>query len=279
MFKINEIYPLAPEIFYANMEAPLVARKAEAGQFVIVRVSEKGERIPLTIADFDREKGTITLVFQKSGKSTSELASKKKGGFIKDLLGPQGNPSLIENFGRIAVIGGGVGVAAVYPIARKLKEAGNFVTLIAGFRSKKYLFWTEKLKEVSDSLIITTNDGSSGQRGFVTDILQDILIKKEKFNRILAIGPAVMMKSVAALTGSYPIKTVVSLNSMMVCGMGMCGACRVTAGKIIRFTCMDGPEFDAQDIDFDELILRLNSYKNDEKICLERWAECGNDDK
>lgn len=234
MFKIKEIYSLAPGTLHALIDAPFIAKKAQAGQFVIIRGSEKGERIPLTIADYDRANGTISIVFQVLGKSTTQLANLKKNDTLPDLLGPQGNPSEISNFGRVAVIGGGVGVAAAYPVAKSLKKSLNNVITVAGFRSKDNLFWIEKMEKVSDRLLISTNDGSHGKKGFVTDILKEILDSGDKIDRVIAIGPAIMMKSVADLTRNYNIKTIVSLNSLMVCGMGMCGACRVTiGGKLI----------------------------------------------
>lgn len=277
MFKILEKYYLAPNINYALIDAPLVAKKAEAGQFVILRVREKGERIPLTIADYDRENGTITIVFQEIGKSTKQLGMLKAGDYILDFLGPQGNPTDVENFGNVVVIGGGIGIAPVYPLARKLKEYGNNVTSIIGYRAKEYVFWEDKMNTVSDNLIIATNDGSYGKKGFVTDILKVLIDSGIKIDRIFAIGPAVMMKAVADMTKEYNIKTIVSLNSLMVCGMGMCGACRVTVDSKIKFTCMDGPDFDGHLVDFDELINRLATYKDDERKCFEGFEkECKN---
>jgi ferredoxin--NADP+ reductase len=275
MFKINEICSIAPGVLHAVVYAPLIAQKAQAGQFVIVRGSEKGERIPLTIADYDRPAGTISIVFQVLGKSTTQLASLKTGGYLLDLLGPQGNPSETDYFGKVALVAGGVGVAAAYPVAKDLKKSGNNVTAIAGFRSIENLFWTERIEQSSDRLVISTNDGSSGRKGLVTDILKELLESGENFERVIAIGPAIMMKSVSDLTKYYKIKTIVSLNSLMVCGMGMCGACRVTVGDKTNFTCMDGPDFDGHQVDFKELMNRLDSYKHEEKTCLERWnREC-----
>jgi len=275
MFKIKEISFLAPGVLQALIEAPLIAKKTEAGQFIIIRSTEKGERIPLTIADYDKAKGIISIVFQVLGKSTTQLAGLKAGDMLTDMLGPQGNPSEITHFGHVAVIGGGVGVAAAYPIIKSLKKAGNTIISIAGFRSSENIFWLDKLKEFSDILLVSTNDGSYGQKGLVTDILKDLLDKNEKIDRVIAIGPAIMMKSAADLTKKYNLKITVSLNSLMVCGMGMCGACRVTVGGKTKFTCMDGPDFDGHLVDFKELITRLDSYKNEEKICLEKWTlEC-----
>ncbi|MEW5759024.1 MAG: sulfide/dihydroorotate dehydrogenase-like FAD/NAD-binding protein [Candidatus Omnitrophota bacterium] len=267
MFKILDKYELAPKIHYCLIEAPLIAKKANAGQFVVIRLDEKGERIPLTIADFDGEKGVITLVFQELGKTTSMFAKMKKGEYILDLLGPQGNPSEIKNFGNVVIIGGGIGIAPVYLLAKTLRGLKNHVTAILGYRSKEFIFWQDKMQLVSDRLLISTNDGSFGKKGFVTDVLRGIIGSNDKIDKVFAIGPAEMMRAVAELTKTKNISTIVSLNSLMVCSMGMCGACRVTVGKKTKFTCMDGPDFDANEIDFDELIKRLNTYKNEECSC------------
>jgi NAD(P)H-flavin reductase len=267
MFTILQKSLLGPKMHYMLVEAPLVARKARAGQFVVVRVREQGERIPLTIADFDRDSGTVTLVFQELGKTTGLLAAMKKGDCLLDLLGPQGNPTEIEDFGHAVIIGGGIGVAPVYPIARALKQKGNKVTAIIGYRSKEHVFWEEKMKSVSDNLIIATNDGSYGKKGFVTDMLKELMAADEKIDIVFAIGPAVMMKAVVEMTRSSGIKTIVSLNSLMVCAMGMCGACRVEVGGKTRFTCMDGPDFDGHQVDFDLLMKRLDTYKAEECSC------------
>jgi ferredoxin--NADP+ reductase len=264
MFEILDKYVLGPKMHYVLIEAPLIAKKAQAGQFVIVRMTDKGERIPLTIADFDRKEGTITLVFQEVGKTTSILAGSKIGDCLQDLLGPQGNPSEIEDFGNVTVIGGGIGVAPVYPLARALKEKTNTVTSIIGYRSKEHVFWEDKMKSVSDRLIIATNDGSYGKKGFVTDMLKELMEAGEKIDIVFAIGPAIMMKAVVDLTRTKNIKTIVSLNSLMVCSMGMCGACRVNVADKTKFTCMDGPDFDGHLVDFDLLMKRLDTYKAEE---------------
>ena len=276
MFKILKHQELGPKMQLIELYAPLVAKKTEAGQFVILRVYEKGERIPLTIADFDREKGTITIVFQEIGKSTHFLATKQAGDYISDVLGPLGNPTEVEYFGSVICIGGGIGVAPVYPLSRKLKQKGNKVTSIIGYRSKNYVFWEEKMKSASNKVFIATNDGTYGEKGFVTDVLKHLMDNKECINRIFAIGPAIMMKAVADMTKERGIKTIVSLNSIMVCGMGMCGACRVTVGGETKFTCADGPDFDAHLVDFNILMKRLDTYKEEEKISFEKWkAEVG----
>jgi ferredoxin--NADP+ reductase len=266
MFRILEKYLLASQIHYLLLEAPLISQKAKAGQFVIVRVSEKGERIPLTIADCDSKDKTITLVFQEVGKTTCMLAAMNKGESLLDLLGPQGNPTQIENCGNALVIGGGIGVAPVYPLARALKEKANIVTSIIGYRSKEHVFWEEKMRSVSERLIIATNDGSYGKKGLVTDMLRELMDQGERIDIVFAIGPAIMMKAVADLTRAKNIKTIVSLNSLMVCSMGMCGACRVEVGKETKFTCMDGPDFDAHQVDFDLLMKRLDTYKAEENL-------------
>ena len=271
MFKILDKQLLGPKIQCIVLNAPLVAQKAEPGQFVMVRVHKKGKRIPLSLADFSPRQNTITIVFQEIGKTTHQLGILNKGDSIPDLLGPQGNPTEIGNFGNVVVVGGGIGVAPVFPLARKLKETGNHVTAILGYRSKEYLFWEERLRSVSDQALIATNDGSYGKKGFVTDVLAEMITSGKKIDRVLAIGPAVMMKAVSDLTRTSGIKTIVSLNSMMVCGMGMCGACRVTVKNETRFTCMDGPDFDGHQVDFEELMKRLDTYKEEEKIVFEKW--------
>jgi len=273
MFKILDKQFLGPKIQCIVLDAPLIAQKAEPGQFVMVMVHKKGKRIPLSLADFSPRQNTITIVFQEIGKTTHQLGILNKGDSIPDLLGPQGNPTETENFGNVVVIGGGIGVAPVFPLARKLKEAGNHVTAILGYRSKEYLFWEEKLRSVSDQAFIATNDGSYGKKGFVTDILAEIMVSGKKIDRVLAIGPAVMMKAISDLTRRSEIKTIVSLNSLMVCGMGMCGACRVTVRNETRFTCMDGPDFDGHQVDFEELMKRLDTYKEEEKIVFEKWQK------
>ncbi len=273
MFKILKKKIIAPKTILMNVKAPLIAKKAEPGQFIVIRVNEKGERIPLTIADFDRKEGIITIVFQEMGKTTHLLGNKKEGEDISDILGPLGNPTETDNFGTVVCIGGGVGIAPVYPLSRKLKNKGNKVISIIGYRSSEHVFWEEEMKRVSNELYIATNDGSYGEKGFVTDLLKKLIKKDAKIDRIFAIGPAIMMKAVADLTRPYKIKTTVSLNSLMVCGMGMCGACRVTVNGETKFTCSDGPDFDAHLVNFDELMKRLNTYKEEEKVSFNKWKE------
>ncbi|MFX4262226.1 sulfide/dihydroorotate dehydrogenase-like FAD/NAD-binding protein [Pelotomaculum propionicicum] len=266
---------LAPTLNMFEIEAPLVTKKAKAGQFVILRIHEEGERIPLTIADFDREKGTITCVFQEVGKTTKELGALGEGDFIKDFVGPLGLPSHIEKYGRIACVGGGVGVAPVHPIARALKEAGNEVTGIIGARTKELLFWEDKMRAACSELRVITDDGSYARKGFVTDLLKEVIEEKGDIALCLAIGPLPMMRAVCGLTKQYNLKTFVSLNSIMVDGTGMCGCCRVSVGGETRFACVDGPEFDGHQVDFDEMARRSVIYKPKEQTALERYNSQG----
>ncbi len=273
MFEILERKELGPKMILMKIRAKIISEKASPGQFIIIRLDDKGERIPLTIADYERDKGTITVVFQQIGKTTNKLSLKKIGDKIHDVLGPLGTPSELDNIKKVICVGGGIGVAPIYPMARKLKEQGCDVTTIIGYRAKNYVFWEEKLGSVSNKILIATNDGSYGEKGFVTDILKRELENSGKIDEVIAIGPAIMMKAVADLTKVYDVKTVVSLNSLMLCGMGMCGVCRVTVGGETKFTCSDGPDFDAHKVDFEGLMNRLNTYKEEEKISYEKWLE------
>jgi len=269
LFNILEKKVLAQDVKEYLVEAPKIANKARAGQFVIIRLHEKGERIPLTIADFDREAGTITLVVQEIGKTTIEMGRIcEKGGYILDVAGPLGVPSHIELYGKVVCIGGGIGVAPVYPITRELKRAGNEIISIIGARTKDLLIWEERMREVSDELLITTDDGSYGVHGFVTTELARLIDDGENID---AIGPVVMMKAVCETTRPHGIKTYVSLNPIMVDGTGMCGACRVTVGGVTKFACVDGPDFDGHEVDFNELICRQRTYMDHEKQSLERY--------
>lgn len=265
MARIIKKETLGLGIYSIVVSSPLIARKAEAGQFVIVRLSETGERIPLTISDFNRQEGTITVVFLEAGKTTRLLGAMEEGEDILDLLGPQGNPTEIGSFGNVILIGGGIGVAPVYPLARALKEKGNRVIALLGYRNKEYVFWHEKIGSVSDKVLVATDDGSYGKKGLVTDMLRELAVGREKIDKIFAIGPTPMMKAVVDLAREMNISTVVSLNSLMVCGMGMCGACRVTIAGKVKFTCMDGPDFQGDLVDFDELMQRLNAYSHEER--------------
>ncbi|WP_027363451.1 sulfide/dihydroorotate dehydrogenase-like FAD/NAD-binding protein [Desulfotruncus alcoholivorax] len=279
MFKILEKEVFSPIIKQFVIEAPKVARSCKAGQFIILRIHEEGERIPLTIADFDREKGTITIVFQEVGKTTTQLGQMEAGDTIKDFVGPLGEPSHIEKFdGPVVVVGGGVGVAPVHPIARSLKEAGNHVIGIIGARTGELLFWEDKMREACSELLVTTDDGSYVRKGFVTDVLKEVIEKhgKENIPLVLAIGPQPMMRAVSNLTKEYGIKTIVSLNALMVDGTGMCGCCRVSVGGATKFVCVDGPEFDAHAVDWLELGRRGAIFRPQEQQAMEHHqCKCG----
>ena len=273
MFKILQKKELSDVVTLFEIEAKDIAKKAKAGNFFVLKIHEQGERIPLTIADFDREKGTLTSVFQKVGKTTHHLGSLKEGDFISDVIGPLGRHSPIENFGKVICVGGGVGIAPVYPIARALKEAGNKVISIIGARTKDLIFWEEKMRNVSDELIITTDDGSYGRKAVVTVPIEEILKEDKDIKLVIAIGPAIMMKFVCITTQKYNVKTIVSLNSIMVDGTGMCGACRVEVGGETKFACVDGPEFDGHKVNFDLLMARQRMYPEEEKIAMDRYKE------
>ncbi len=251
---------LAPEVKYFRVEAPKIARKRQAGQFVIVRAEESGERIPLTIADADPDEGWIALVVQGLGRTTRTLNLLEEGDSIPDVAGPLGSPTEIEDFGTVVVVGGGVGTAIVYPAAMALAEAGNRVIAIIGGRSQHYVLLENELREVCSEVLVTTDDGSRGRHGFVTDELVRLLVSGTRVDRILAAGPVVMMQAVAEATRPYEVPTIVSLNPIMVDGTGMCGGCRVSVGGETRFACVDGPEFDGHNVDFEELERRNASY-------------------
>ena len=267
MFKIISKKMLAANIFEMKIEAPLVAKSASSGQFIILRIDEFGERIPLTVADSDSS--SVTVVFLVVGHSTEQLSKLEVGDFILDFVGPLGNKSEINNFGTVVLVGGGCGVAPVFPQARDFKKAGNKVIIIAGFRSKDLVFWEDKLREVCDELIITTDDGSYGRKGFAAHALKEI-IDKENVDRVIIVGPPIMMKFTSLITKEKNIPTIVSINSIMVDGMGMCGACRVVVDGKTRFACVDGPEFDASKVDFDELMNRNSTYLDEEKAVTEK---------
>ncbi len=242
-----------------EVEAPLIAKSRKAGHFIIVRVGEKGERVPYTIASSDPKKGTITLVIQQVGKSSEKVCQLEVGDYITDLVGPLGKATHIENFGTVICAGGGVGVAPMLPIIEAMKKAGNKVISVLGARTKELIILEEQVKEYSDEVIITTDDGSYGRKGLITEGVEDV-IKREKVDLCVTIGPAIMMKFVSELTKKYEIPTIASLNTIMVDGTGMCGACRVTVGGQTKFVCVDGPEFDAHQVDFDEMLMRLKAY-------------------
>lgn len=262
---------LNPQVAEITLVAPEIAEKAQAGQFVILRIDEEGERIPLTLFEWKSEEdsvGTITLIFQQLGVSTKKLAALNVGDEILNVAGPLGNPSCIQNYGLVAVVCGGVGTAAAYPIAKALKAAGNKVVSILGARNKELIILEDEMKAVSDEFYISTDDGSKGQKGFVTDVLRSLIEKKYSFGIVYAIGPVPMMRATAEVTRPYGIKTIVSLNPIMVDGMGMCGSCRVTVGGKTKFACIDGPEFDAHKTDFKELMGRLREYPAEESSAL-----------
>jgi len=265
MYKILVKQQLAPSVQLFEVAAPLIAKKAQPGQFIILRSNEDGERIPLTIADFNREKGTITLIFQEVGASTVELGQLNAGDSILDLVGPLGRATHIEKIGTVVCVGGGIGIAPVYPIARGMKEAGNEVISIIGARSKDILIYEEEMAAVSDELIITTDDGSKGRKALVTVPLKELLDSDKTISLVVTIGPVIMMKFVAETTRPYGVPTVVSLNPIMVDGTGMCGGCRVSVGNENKFACVDGPEFDGHKVDFEVLMSRQQMYKPHEK--------------
>ena len=273
MYEILEKEVLSEVNKLMVIAAPRVAQKAQAGQFVIVRIDERGERIPLTIADFDRQLGTVTIIFQEVGKSTLKLGTLEAGDAVLDCVGPLGRPSEVEDFGTVVCVGGGVGIAPVYPIARALKEAGNTVLGIMGARSRDLLFWEEKMSAVCDEMIVCTDDGTYGRMALVTQPLQEILSSRDDVTHVWAIGPAIMMKFCARTTESFGTPTIVSLNSIMVDGTGMCGACRVTIGGETKFVCVDGPEFDGHQVDWDLLLSRQRIYLVEEKQATEQWSE------
>jgi len=262
---------LTPEIHLFEIAAPEVANKAQAGQFVVVRVDETGERIPLTIADWDREKGTVTVVVMEVGKTTRKLATVKAGQAIANLAGPLGLPTHIDKVGTVVCVAGGFAIATIVPIARAMREAGNKVISIMGFRTKDLVFWEDRLRGVSDELIVTTDDGSYGRKGVVTAPLKEMLEDGQKVNRVIAIGPTTMMKFCSLTTQPFGVDTTVSLNPIMVDGTGMCGVCRVSIGGETKFTCVDGPDFDGHQVAWGELMARQRTYLDEEKRSLEDW--------
>ena len=265
MFKILRKQELNPTVTLMDIDAPLIAKKAEPGQFIILRVDSEGERIPLTIADYDREKGTVTIIFQIVGGTTEKLNQKACGEYIEDFVGPLGVPSHVDGLKKVAVVGGGVGCAIAYPIAKKLHELGTTVHSIVGFRNKDLVILEDEFTNVSDKLCMMTDDGSHGTKGLVTNALKELIESGEEYDEVIAIGPLVMMKFVCALTKEYGIKTIASMNPIMIDGTGMCGGCRLTVGGETKFACVDGPEFDGHLIDFDEALKRGSIYKEFER--------------
>ena len=264
MYKIVCKKELNAAVTYMEIEAPFVAKKAQAGQFIIFRIDEKGERVPLTIAGYDREKGNVAIIFQKVGLSTTMLGEMNEGDYILDFVGPLGKPTETEGKKRVCVVGGGVGCAIAYPSAVAFKEAGAEVDVIVGFRNKDIVILEEEFKAASDNLYLMTDDGSYGEQGFVTVKLQQLLESGKQYDEVLAIGPIPMMKFVAKTTEPFGVKTIVSLNPIMVDGTGMCGGCRVTVGGEVKFACVDGPDFDGHQVDFAELMNRNSVYRERE---------------
>lgn len=265
MFQITERRELNPTVTLLKIKAPLIARKAQPGQFIILRVDEEGERIPLTIADYDASEGTVTIIFQIVGATTEKLNALKEGEYIADFVGPLGKPSELEGLKKVAVVGGGVGCAIAYPVAKKLHELGAEVHSIVGFRTKDLVILEDEFNNVSDVVKLMTDDGSYGEKGLVTDALKALIEAGNRYDEVIAIGPLVMMKFVSLLTKQYGIKTVVSMNPIMIDGTGMCGGCRLTVGGKTKFACVDGPEFDGHEVDFDEAMKRGSMYRDFER--------------
>ncbi len=265
MYRIVSKEIINESITKMDIESPLVAKKAEPGQFIILRVDENGERIPLTIADYNREKGTVTIIFQVVGATTEKLNELNEGEYILDFVGPLGNPTELDGIKKAAVIGGGVGCAIAYPIAKKLHATGSEVHSVIGFRNKELVILEEEFNNSSDLMKIMTDDGSYGEKGLVTNALEELIKNGNEYDAVFAIGPLIMMKFVCELTKKYNIKTIVSMNPIMIDGTGMCGGCRLTVGGKTKFACIDGPDFDGHLIDFDEAIERSSMYKDFEK--------------
>jgi len=275
MHKIVRTDTLAPSMFLLEVEAPKVAGKRKPGQFIILRIDEKGERVPFTISDSDSARGTLTLIYQVVGKTTAQMANLKVGDTILDVVGPLGKPTHIEKLGTVCCIGGGTGIAIAYPIAKALGEVGNKVISILGSRNKELLFYEDEVKAISDELVICTDDGSYGQKGLVTEMLKQLIDRGEDLKLVVAIGPVPMMKFVSLMTKEYEVPTIVSLNPIMIDGSGMCGCCRVVVDGKTKFACVDGPEFDAHKVDFELLTKRLATYRDEETEAYELYQhEC-----
>ena len=269
MYRIVKKEVLNPTVTRMDIEAPLIAKKAEPGQFIILRVDEKVERIPLTVADFDRERGTVTIIFQIVGATTEKLNHLEEGDCLQDFVGPLGRPSETEGLKKVAVIGGGVGCAIAYPVAKKLHQQGAEVHSIVGFRNKDLVILEEEFRAVSSKFVMMTDDGSYGEKGLVTNALEKLIAEGETYDEVIAIGPLVMMKFVVKLTKEHNIKTVVSMNPIMIDGTGMCGGCRLTVGGKTKFACVDGPDFDGFEVDFDEAMARGTMYRDFERHAYE----------
>ena len=271
MYKILYKETFSPGVHLMRLEAPRIAKGRKPGQFVIIRTDDRGERIPLTMTGSDLKEGSISIVFQEVGKSTMQLGAMKAGDEILDVAGPLGNPTHIGNMGKVVCIGGGLGIAPIFPITGALKDAGNRIITILGARSKNLLIMEKDMRAVSHETFVTTDDGSYGRKGFVTDALKEVIAKEGKIDHVVAIGPVPMMKAVVGVTKPANIPTLVSLNPIMVDGTGMCGVCRVTVAGKMKFACVDGPEFDGLNVDFDELTKRLRTYASDEKHAVEKY--------
>lgn len=279
-YKIIEKRQLVPDVHLMNIQAPDVAAAAKAGQFIILRIDEAGERIPLTIADYNADEGSVTIIFQEMGKTTKQLAKMSAGEELLDFVGPLGKESEIEKLGTVVLVGGGVGIAPIYPQAKEYRAAGNKVISIIGARNNDMLILEDEMIAASDEVLVATDDGSKGHHGFVTDLVKQLLDGEEQIDRIVAIGPPVMMRAVAGVTGAYDVETLVSLNPIMVDGTGMCGGCRVNVGGEVKFACVDGPEFNAKDVDFNLLLSRLSFYRKEEADAIEKSHKgCGDDCK
>lgn len=273
MYKILQAHSLAPGVKRFEVVAPEIARHRQAGQFVILRAHEEGERIPITIAGANPERGTITLIVQEVGWTTRFLGQKQAGDSLPDVCGPLGEPTHIENFGHCVCLAGGVGVAEIYPVVAALRAAGNQVTAIIGARSQELLILEQEMRQQAHHLLVTTDDGSYGIHGLVTQPLHEMIKRGEPIDRVFCIGPVPMMRAVTELTRPHGIPTIVSLNPIMVDGTGMCGGCRVTVGGNVKFACVDGPDFDAHQVDFDELVRRQQMYRGEEKTALQQWEK------
>jgi ferredoxin--NADP+ reductase len=271
VYKILLRQDLVPNIHLFKVAAPTIAKKAQPGQFVVIRIDEKSERIPLTIADWDEDDGSVTIIFMEVGTTTYRLALLEAGDFITDFIGPLGLPTHIEKFGTVVCVAGGFAVATIMPIARAMREKGNKVISIMGARNKNLIFWEDKLRSVSDQLIVTTDVGSYARQGLVTEPLKELLAGTEQIDRVIAIGPSIMMKFCAKTTEPFGVKTIVSLNPIMVDGTGMCGCCRVSVGGATKFACVDGPDFDGHQVDWDLLLARQRIYLDEEKRSFEQW--------
>ena len=269
MYEIVYREDVAPKIHLFRIAAPAVAKKAQPGQFVMVRPSEHSERIPLTVADFDREAGTVTVVFMEVGHTTKEMALLQQGDKIVNFVGPLGNPTEIEKFGTVMIVGGGFGTATLLPVVRGMRAAGNHVITVIGFRTKDLIFYEDKLREASDELIISTDDGTYGHKGVVTLPIKEMLESGRKVDRVIAVGPGIMMKFVSLTTQPFGVPTIVSLNPVMIDGTGMCGGCRVTVAGETKFVCVDGPEFEGHQVDWDVLFARQRLYLEEEKVASE----------